>query len=80
MNPLAKNYPLGSGWVLDCEPGNASGEFFWTVISPDQRHTASLDFALEVGTTSDDEEKPIPASVLKAAEKLANKLSDAGLY
>ena len=45
-----------------------------------KRFSASLVCALNEGTFSDPWERPIPASVLRKLEKLADKLAGAGLY
>lgn len=81
-HPLARNHDLGSGWMLSCDGLNDRGAYDWTVMY-DVRgrcQSASLGFALEEGTTSCDDERPIPARVLERLDALAEKLVEADLY
>lgn len=80
-HPLLKIHYFTRGWILepdDCP--NDPGVYDWTVLAPDGMNSASLAFAIDVGTTSSDDEITIPESVMKALEALEAKLIEAGLY
>ncbi len=58
---------LPRGWTLEIvsrDDGTPQG----FVIAPDRKESASLNFALSMGTTSGDREIPIPRDVLRELE------------
>lgn len=79
-HPLVRDHDLGSGWTLTCDGLNDRSSYDWTVFHEGRNQSASLGFALEEGTTSCDEERPIPARVLARLDVLAEKLVEADLY
>lgn len=67
---------LPMGWKLELDPSTRpEGEFQGFVFSPDGRESASLAYALEVGTTSGNDECEIPQAVLTELEKYAEQYS-----
>ena len=79
MSSMIRKHNLGNGWVLEPTPAE-SGRYYWDVLAPDGINSASLDFALEVGTTSCDHEIRIPRSVLAALDELVAAIIAADLY
>lgn len=80
-HPLLRTHNLGRGWTL--EPDDCLNDrdgYDWTVLAPDGRNSASLAFAIDVETTSCDDEITIPESVLEALCALETKLIAADLY
>ncbi len=67
-----KKIKLPKGWWMELDPSTRpAGEFQGFVFAPFARDSASLNFALDMGTTSGDLEIPIPEEVLKELEKYA---------
>ena len=80
-HPLLRTHSLGRGWTLEPDEYlNDCDAYDWTVLAPGGMDSASIAFAIDVGTTSGDGEITIPESVMKALEALEAKLIEAGLY
>ena len=87
LSPAWKSYRVAGGWVVSpevCEE-QEDGSYVtqWGVDAPFGRGTCSLCFALSEGQYVHDasnEDRNIPKRALDAIVKLADKLSEAGVY
>lgn len=67
---------LSRGWYMVLDGSTREeGEYQGFVFHPDGHESASLAWALDVGTTSGVEEYPIPPEVLKDLEQYAERYS-----
>jgi len=71
-----KKIRLPLGWWMELDGSTREpGEYQGFVFAPGGRESASLAFALEVGTTSGTEEIDIPPTVIQALQPYAEQYS-----